>query len=134
MNIGLKIRELMSKEKIDAPTLAKNIGKTKQAVYDILDKEDLNTSLLRKLAKVFNVPITYFFTDDAESIDSQVELENLRKEVEQLRDEVNRLRDIKFTSKNERLYELWMQFMKNQQRHQEIMSEMASLYASNYEK
>ena len=30
--------------------LAKRLGKTKQAVYDMLDKEDVNTSLLRELA------------------------------------------------------------------------------------
>ena len=61
MKIGLVIKELMLKQNIEVEDLAKRLGKTKQAVYDMLDKEDVNTSLLRELAAIFNVPITIFF-------------------------------------------------------------------------
>ena len=61
MKIGLVIKELMLKQNIEVADLAKRLGKTKQAVYDMLDKEDVNTSLLRELAAIFNVPITTFF-------------------------------------------------------------------------
>lgn len=61
MKIGLVIKELMLKQNIEVTDLAKRLGKTKQAVYDMLDKEDVNTSLLRELAAIFNVPITIFF-------------------------------------------------------------------------
>ena len=61
MKIGLVIKELMLKQNIEVADLAKRLGKTKQAVYDMLDKEDVNTSLLRELAAMFNVPITIFF-------------------------------------------------------------------------
>lgn len=61
MKIGLVIKELMLKQSIEVADLAKRLGKTKQAVYDMLDKEDVNTSLLRELAAIFNVPITIFF-------------------------------------------------------------------------
>ena len=61
MKIGLVIKELMLKQNIEVADLAKRLGKTKQAVYDMLDKEDVNTSLLRQLAAIFNVPITIFF-------------------------------------------------------------------------
>ena len=61
MKIGLVIKELMLKQNIEVADLAKRWGKTKQAVYDMLDKEDVNTSLLRELAAIFNVPITIFF-------------------------------------------------------------------------
>lgn len=63
MNIGLKIKQLMIKENIEIPVLAKKLGKSKQAIYDILEKEDVNTSLLKDLSSVFNVPITSFFDD-----------------------------------------------------------------------
>lgn len=63
MKIGLVIKELMLKQNIEVADLAKRLGKTKQAVYDMLDKEDVNTSLLRELAAIFNVPITIFFDD-----------------------------------------------------------------------
>ena len=61
MKIGLVIKELMLKQNIEVADLAKRLGKTKQAVYDMFDKEDVNTSLLRELAAIFNVPITIFF-------------------------------------------------------------------------
>ena len=61
MKIGLIIKELMIKQNIEVAELAKRLGKTKQAVYDILDKEDVNTSLLRELSSIFNVPIAIFF-------------------------------------------------------------------------
>lgn len=71
MKIGLKIKELMIQENIEVPELARRIGKTKQAVYDILDKEDVNTSLLKQLATVFNIPITTFFETTANNQHAQ---------------------------------------------------------------
>ena len=61
MSIGLKIKELADRKNITLADLAKRIGKTKQAVYEMVDKEDVNTSILRKLSAEFNIPICYFF-------------------------------------------------------------------------
>lgn len=65
MNIGLKIKELASKEKLTLADLAKRLGKTKQAVYEMVEKEDVNTAILKKLCNEFNVPINYFFEDNS---------------------------------------------------------------------
>ena len=54
----------MSQEKLDVMTLAKRLGKTKQAVYDMLEKTDVNTSLLRQLSPIFHVPISAFFEEE----------------------------------------------------------------------
>lgn len=62
--IGLIIKQLMSKENIDVSTLSKRLGKTKQAVYDMLEKTDVNTSVLRELSNIFNVPISRFFYEE----------------------------------------------------------------------
>ena len=64
LHIGLKIKYLMDKENLDAAKLGKRLGKTKQAVYDMIVKEDLNTSVLRKLSNIFNVPMAYFVTEN----------------------------------------------------------------------
>lgn len=53
----------MVQEKLEIPEVAKKLGKTKQAVYDMLEKKDVNTALLRDLSKIFNVPITAFFEE-----------------------------------------------------------------------
>jgi len=128
MHIGLKIKELMSKEKIDAPTLAKKMDKTKQAVYDMLEKEDVSTAILKKLSDIFKVPVTFFLTDEVQEEGSQAELDLLRKEVVELKQEIQRLKELKLPNRNDRLYDLWMQFMRNQAQHQEIMKEMAAIY------
>lgn len=128
MCIGLKIKELMSKEKMDAPTLARRLGKTKQAVYDMLEKDDLNTSILRTLAGIFNVPVTFFLTDDNSKECSQEEIDLLRREIVALKEEIQRLKVLKLPNRNDKLYDLWMQFMRNQAQHQEIMKEMAAIY------
>lgn len=73
MKIGLVIKELMLKQNIEVADLAKRLGKTKQAVYDMLDKEDVNTSLLRELAAIFNVPITIFFDNSVNNNQSNTE-------------------------------------------------------------
>lgn len=127
MNIGLKIKELMSKEKMDTPTLAKKMGKTKQAVYDMLEKEDVNTAILRQLSDIFKVPVTFFLAEEQEN-GNQEELDLLRREVVALKEEIQRLKELKLPNRNDKLYDLWMQFMRNQAQHQEIMKEMAAIY------
>jgi transcriptional regulator with XRE-family HTH domain len=107
MDIGLKIKELMSKEKLDAPTLARRLGKSKQAVYDMLEKTDLNTSVLRNLAEIFHVPVTFFLTD--ETTDSE-EVASLKKEVTELRLEVERLKNLKLPTTNERALDVSLKF------------------------
>ena len=129
MCIGLKIKELMSKEKMDAPALARRLGKTKQAVYDMLEKEDVNTAILRQLSDIFKVPVTFFLTEE-QGNGNQEELDLLRREIVTLKEEIQRLKDLKLPNRNDKLYDLWMQFMRNQAQHQEIMKEMANIYGS----
>lgn len=68
VNIGLKIKELMRQKNVDAPALAKRMGKTKQAVYAMIEKEDISTSVLRELAGIFDVPLIYFFNEEGAAI------------------------------------------------------------------
>ena len=72
MKIGLIIKELMIKQNIEVAELAKRLGKTKQAVYDILDKEDVNTSLLRELSSILNVSIAIFFDNSVNNNQSNI--------------------------------------------------------------
>lgn len=84
-HIGLKIKELASKEKIDVSQLAEKLGKSKQAIYDLYAKEDVNTSLLRELSVILNVPIITFFQDEQEyNTDIQEKLEKAKEEIERL--------------------------------------------------
>ncbi len=88
VHIGNKISQLMRKEKIDSPTLGRMIGMSKQAVYQNLQKRDLNTSFLRKISTALDVPLTYFVSEDSEplSLTEKEELIRLRGQVELLRE------------------------------------------------
>ena len=68
MKIGDRIKVLMNESNIDVPGLASKLGKSRQAIYDLLDKNDVNTSILRDLSKIFNVPILAFFEDSISNV------------------------------------------------------------------
>lgn len=67
MHIGLEIKKLAREENITLAELGKRIGRNKQSVYEMVEKEDINTGLLRKVALALNVPISHFFCDECGS-------------------------------------------------------------------
>lgn len=93
MNIGLKIKELADKKKLTLADLAKAMGKTKQAVYEMVEKEDVNTSILKQLSAIYDVPISFFFGENDEDIEAIKEkLSELEKENERLKQDLYRIR------------------------------------------
>lgn len=93
MNIGLKIKELAGKKNLTLADLAKAMGKTKQAVYEMVEKEDVNTSILKQLSAIYEVPISFFFGEGDEEIGAVKErLAKLEQENEQLKLELKRVR------------------------------------------
>ena len=109
--IGLKIKKLMREKNIDAPTLAKKMNKTKQAVYYLLEKKDVSTSVLRDLANIFAVPVTFFLTEEnEETVGSQEEIDRMKEEIKNLKKELDRLRGLKLPTKDERALAVSMKF------------------------
>lgn len=102
LHIGLKIKELMDKEKIDSPELAEKMGVTKQAVYAWITKPDANTSVLRKLSSIFDVPLTYFVSEGSTyfSAEEKEELISLRAQNALLREMVGLSKNKGEVSKN----------------------------------
>lgn len=93
MHIGLKIKELAVKKNLTLADMAKVLGKTKQAIYEIVDKEDVNSAILKQLSISFNIPISYFFGEDQESLSFvQEKLTQAEKEILKLRSENESLR------------------------------------------
>lgn len=64
MHIGKKIKELAESKKLTAPKFGKAIGVTKQAIYNLYEKEHVNTKLLKQIAEELGVPISIFFDED----------------------------------------------------------------------
>ncbi len=64
MFIGKKIKMLAEERKMTATRLAELLGVTRPAVSAIYEKENVSTSIIQECAKIFNVPISYFFDED----------------------------------------------------------------------
>lgn len=108
-SIGHRIKDLMEQKKIDAPELARRIGKTKQAVYAMLEKEDLNTSILRELSLIFNVPVTYFLSDNNDNM-SKEKIDSLNNEIRRLKTEIKRLEETKTLHRDDKALNVSMKF------------------------
>lgn len=67
MHIGQRIKELADKKKLSAQKLGNAIGISKQAAYDIFQKSDINTALLKQIAETLGEPISVFF-DEKENV------------------------------------------------------------------
>ena len=64
MSIGKKIRELCEQKNISLASLGRKLGKTRTAVYAMVENEDVSTAIVRQCAKIFNVPVSYFFDEE----------------------------------------------------------------------
>lgn len=99
ISFGVKIKELASKNNLEIPQLAEKLGKSKQAVYDMISKDDVNTSILRAVAEIFDVPLSSFFADGQNFQESSTEkLEEAEMEIERLRRLVHSLQNGNKTS------------------------------------
>jgi len=63
-----KIKELQKRNKFTQEELAELIGMTRTGFRGALANDEFKASTLLKLAKVFNVPITYFYEEDDNQI------------------------------------------------------------------
>ena len=54
VHIGKKIKEEVYRQGISVSTFAKKISRSRNVVYDIFDRESVDTDLLNKIGKVLN--------------------------------------------------------------------------------
>lgn len=68
LHFGEKIKELVESRGMSIPEFARQLGKTKPTVYEMLGKEDVNTAILKKIADIFGIGLSDFFVEDVEDI------------------------------------------------------------------
>lgn len=54
MHIGQRIREVMKEKRITAVSLAKQLPCERTNLYNIFNREDVSTSLLKRMCEVLN--------------------------------------------------------------------------------
>ncbi len=73
MSVGRRIQEIAKSKNISPQELAKMIGKTRQAVYDIYNSRvSVNTDVLQKIATALGEPVISFYMGDPDDYYKQV--------------------------------------------------------------
>lgn len=85
MSLGARLKKLRLKSGQSLQQLADAVGVSKAHIYELeIDKvKNPSIEVLRKLAKVFAVPVTYFIDDD-DDVEFQVMFRDLQKDLEAL--------------------------------------------------
>lgn len=69
MHMGLKIKALIESKNLNLQDVAVSLGKkTRQSMYDMFEREHVNSNELSALSKLLNIPVGYFFDEQEESL------------------------------------------------------------------
>jgi hypothetical protein len=102
IHIGKIIKKLVKKKGFGVPEFAKEINYSRRNVYEIFERETIDTGLLIKVSKVLgeNLFLHYITEEEISSFkDSKSTKEDLKEILSDLRVEVKRLRDSNVTIK-----------------------------------
>lgn len=66
IHIGKKIKEELHKQGISVSTFAKKINRSRNVVYDIFERESIDTSLLNKIGLVLRLDFFSIYSDQKE--------------------------------------------------------------------
>jgi len=86
LKIGEKIKQIMDEKHIKAIDLAKKINFTREGVYSVFKKDDINTKLLSDIAVALGVEITEFF--GVSGAEYRQKIEKLEKVIKDYQDEL----------------------------------------------
>lgn len=78
VHIGKKIKEELYKQKISVSAFAKKISRSRNVVYDIFERESVDTDLLHKIGKVLNCDFFSLYSAQKEYTQEGVKSFNLR--------------------------------------------------------
>jgi transcriptional regulator with XRE-family HTH domain len=73
IHIGNKIKQLVdSHRKMTNKEIAEKLGMTEVNFYKVLKKEDLSTELLKKIAEILGVSVSWFFQSDYKKVGEEI--------------------------------------------------------------
>jgi len=79
------LQHLMSLKGVSQRQLAKDLNLSHTSIYKYLhNKAGASFDVVKKLAKYFNVPVTYFLEEESKEKPQQLSEEELIKEIEEL--------------------------------------------------
>src|ERR1043166_5553304 len=98
IHIGKRIKEELYKQDMSVSTFARKINKSRNVVYDIFDRESIDTSLLNKIGLILRVDFFSLYSDQREyrreGMSALEQIRYLEKQNDILISEVNYLKKI----------------------------------------
>ena len=79
IHIGKKIKEELYKQKISVSTFAKKISRSRNVVYDIFERESVDTDLLNKIGKILNCDFFSVYSAQKEYSQEGIKSFNIRE-------------------------------------------------------
>lgn len=64
MHIGEKIKDIIDSNEVNVTDFAKKINRSREYVYTIFKKEEMDTGLLKQIARALSVPVVCFFDEE----------------------------------------------------------------------
>ena len=64
MHIGEKIKDIIDSNEVNVTDFAKKINRSREYVYTIFKKEEMDTGLLKQIARALSVPVVCFFEEE----------------------------------------------------------------------
>lgn len=119
MNLQM-IKKMCENREGGLKKLALDIGMSEANLHRCINNNKIQATDLENIASLLNVRVGVFFGEN----------ENTNDEILRLKDEIKRLKELETSNSDDKLFELWMRFMSNQQQYHDLMKEMAQIYAS----
>jgi len=131
-----KIRDICNERKITLKALARQAGITEHGLQRILKENKARTDTLERIAKVVDVPVSYFFEDLKMVIQSaDTKFEDLEKQAESVTPEFNKalgkaIKEVihefykeELRSYKDRIYELELRMRDLERENRKLISE-----------
>ena len=100
MHIGSEIKKIVIEKNISITELANKLGRTRALMYDIYERQSIDTELLLKLSKILNFNFFSLYVNSSHLIEKSLFNENMKnKELE-----IKNLKSILKTKESEILY------------------------------
>lgn len=121
MRVGEKIKRLVGRSDMNNEELARELGVTTTTVYNMYNRDSVDSKVLGKIAKIFGVPVGYFFEESITEASAKPTAAPAR---ELRREETISAREMRLM---ERIVELQEQLLESQKQIMELSKRVVRL-------
>ena len=142
---GKELKEKLKEAGITQAEIARRLGVIPETIAQALTAKDIKTGFLEDLCRVFDKDISFSYggnlsktTDELEHSKDTIKhlleaVEQLQEENSRLKAEIIHLKDPNHNSKESEVYQLWMGYMKLEEKRVDFHNRMQELFKKQKE-